>query len=63
MSFQTQSGEPVPVYEIVHLRCALDRLEKIGESTSPTICSLKRVVLLRIAELEAVLDSRPRARA
>ena len=63
VSFQTQSGEPVPIYEIMHLRGALDRLERIGETKSPAIANLKHIVQLRIAELEAVLDSRPRARA
>jgi len=63
MTFQTQSGESVPIYKIVHLRHSLDRLEAIGETKSPTIASLKRVVLLHIAELEAVLESRPRALA
>jgi hypothetical protein len=57
MNLQTQSEEPVPIYEIVHLRRALDRLEGIGETKSHTIDSLKRVVLLQIAELEAVQSS------
>lgn len=53
----------VPVHEILHLRRALERLEGIGETNSPTIENLKRTVRLHIAELEAILETGQRASA
>jgi hypothetical protein len=47
-----------PIHEIQHLRRAFDRLDGLGKTNSPTINNLKRIVLLRIAELEASLDPR-----
>jgi hypothetical protein len=35
------------------LRLKLERLERTGDLTSPSIADLKRIVLARIAELEA----------
>lgn len=46
-----------PIYEIQHLRRAFERLEGLGRTNCPTIDNLKRVVLLRIAELEAAVES------
>lgn len=51
------------VHEVQHLRRALARLERIGATNSPTIDSLKRILLLRIAELDCLLDRRSRAQA
>lgn len=47
-----------PVHEVQHLRRAFERLEGIGETNSSTIDSLKRILLLRIAELESDLQSK-----
>jgi hypothetical protein len=46
------------VYEVQHLRRAFERLEGIGATNSPTIEHLKRILLLRIAELDSMLDRR-----
>lgn len=63
MNVALQAGEPMPaIHEIRHLRRAFERLEGIGETQSPTIDNLKRIVLLRIVELEASLDPRLPAR-
>jgi hypothetical protein len=51
------------VNELQHLRGALERLEGLGATNSQTIDSLKRVVLLRISELEAGIDQILRAQA
>jgi hypothetical protein len=50
-----------PVHEIQHLRRAFERLEGIGATNSPTIDNLKRILLLRIAELECSLNHKLRA--
>jgi hypothetical protein len=52
-----------PIHEVQHLRRAFERLEGIGATKSPTIEHLKRILLLRIAELDAALDRRPGAQA
>jgi hypothetical protein len=52
-----------PIYEIQHLHRAFERLEGLGRTNSPTIDDLKRIVLLRIAELEAAVENGLRARA
>ena len=52
-----------PVYEVQHLRAAFERLEGLGATNSPTIGNLKRILLLRIAELESVLECRHRTQA
>lgn len=51
------------VHEVQHLRRAFERLEGIGATNSPTIDNLKRILLLRIAELECSLDHKTRAQA
>jgi len=51
------------VHEVQHLRRAFERLEGIGATNSPTIERLKRILLLRIAELDSMLDRRPGAQA
>jgi hypothetical protein len=59
MSLQRPSGKPPqPASEIQHLRNALNRLEDIGETNCTTIDNLKRVVVLRLAELESRLDGK-----
>jgi hypothetical protein len=45
------------LYELRHLRGTLSRLEAIGETRSPTIADLRRIVATRIFELEAALGS------
>jgi hypothetical protein len=51
------------VNELQHLRRALERLEGLGATNSQTIDSLKRVVTLRISELESAIDQSLRAQA
>ena len=51
-----------PVHEVQHLRRAFVRLEGIGATNSQTLKNLKRVLLQRIAELEAMLDPKAHAR-
>jgi hypothetical protein len=64
MNSKPQAEVPVPtVHEVQHLRRALARLERIGATNSPTIDSLKRILWLRIAELDCLLDRRSRAQA
>jgi hypothetical protein len=47
-------SQPAPIdFELLHLRGALMRLEEVGETSSRTIECLKRIVALRIVELEA----------
>jgi hypothetical protein len=58
------TGIPMPpVHEAQRLRCAFERLEGIGATNSPAIDNLKRILLLRVAELESTLEHRPRAQA
>jgi hypothetical protein len=52
---------PADVNELLHLRCALERLE--GIVASKTIDSLKRVVLNRITKLEVAIDEGIRLQA
>ena len=52
-----------PIHEVQHLRRAFERLEGIGATNSPTIDNLKRILVLRIAELEATLERGPRVKA
>jgi|GEM_PF-4577873 len=52
-----------PIHEIQHLRKAFERLDGLGPTNSPTIDNLKRIVLLRVAELEASLERTLRASA
>jgi hypothetical protein len=64
MNSKPQAGSPMPaVHEVQHLRRAFERLEGIGATNSPTIDNLKRILLLRIAELECSLDHKTRAQA
>jgi hypothetical protein len=42
--------------ELEHLYCAFNRLVEVGETNSPVIDDLKRVVLHRIANFEASKD-------
>ena len=59
MSLQQPLAKPLnSIHEIRHLRNALARLEYVGETNCITIDNLKLTVVLRIAELEARLDSR-----
>ena len=51
-----------PIHEVQHLRRAFERLEGIGTTNSPTIDNLKRILVLRIAELEATLERGSRAK-
>jgi len=51
------------VKELRHLRSAFERLEGLGPSNSPTIDSLKFVVLNRIVELEGAIDESLSAQA
>ena len=64
MNSKPHAGVAMPaVHEVQHLRRAYERLEAIGPTNSPTIDNLKRILALRIAELECVLDCRSRAEA
>jgi hypothetical protein len=64
MNSKPTAGIPMPpVYEVQHLRAAFERLEGLGATNSPTIGNLKRILLLRIAELESVLECRHRTQA
>jgi hypothetical protein len=51
------------IHELQHLRLALERLEGLGDTRSQTIDSLKRVVHVRISELESAIDKSLRAQA
>jgi hypothetical protein len=62
-SWSTTDNAMPPIYEIQHLRKAFERLEGLGPTNSPTIDNLKRIVLLRVAELEASLERTMRASA
>jgi len=58
------SGQPLPtLYELQHLRRALHRLDAVGDTSSPTIADLKRIVNLRINKLEACVDQATRVEA
>ena len=57
MDFSGPRNTPLPTDELRHLRRALQRLEEVNDSNSPTIANL--IVGLRIAELEASIRSNP----
>ncbi len=55
---QSPAKEYLPIlHELRHLRRTLSRLEAIGETRSSTIADLRRIVVLRICELDAELGS------
>jgi hypothetical protein len=57
-------SSPTPsACELAHLYQAFDRLLGIGRTNSPTIENLKRLLVLRIAALEASDDRKTRRRA
>ena len=53
----TPSRSAHPLYELRHLRRALDRLEQTHATSTPVIENLKRNVVVRIRELEDELGT------
>ncbi len=55
----TEINSPVSWHlceSLVELRAKLQRLEQTGDSSSPTIANLKRIVSKRIAEVETAVQ-------
>ena len=56
MGFRSPSPGPQRD-ELEHLRLKLERLDRTGDLTSPSVAALRRIILDRIGEIETATPS------